>query len=232
MAEVVANNMTMFQSDFEKYDKAYVLREGVNAFPFLWMVAPTHTYLIELADFQNLYFSNESLRYAMANGSSWMHAYLRERIGEPEEKIFYVTSDGLQEKDINQAREIVRDVVKPVIVKWEREHGAVPTKQKVAVKLENISIEQLKELVLECRAHGNNSLLSCLKRFHDYRQVAKDHKIVVRWSNYDKCFYFTEFINGQSSLCGAIVFHSWPESGYQENGSVMLNPSFGWSTHT
>lgn len=34
MAEIVANTMTSFQSDFEKYDKEYIIKEGVNAFPF------------------------------------------------------------------------------------------------------------------------------------------------------------------------------------------------------
>lgn len=35
MSEVVANTMTSFQSDFEKYDKEYITREGVNAFLFV-----------------------------------------------------------------------------------------------------------------------------------------------------------------------------------------------------
>lgn len=52
MAEIVANTMTSFQSDFEKYDKEYITREGVKAFPFLWMVAPSHTYLLRFADFK------------------------------------------------------------------------------------------------------------------------------------------------------------------------------------
>lgn len=34
MAEIVANNMIAFQSDFEKYDKEYIIKKGVKAFPF------------------------------------------------------------------------------------------------------------------------------------------------------------------------------------------------------
>mgnify|MGYP000394014763 CR=1 FL=1 len=66
MAEIVAATMTSFQSDFEKYDAGYISREGVKAFPFLWMVAPTHTYLLKLADFKEEYFWNEVLRYDIA----------------------------------------------------------------------------------------------------------------------------------------------------------------------
>lgn len=42
MSEVVANTMTSFQSDFEKYDKEYITREGVNAFLFCgWFIGHT-----------------------------------------------------------------------------------------------------------------------------------------------------------------------------------------------
>lgn len=44
MAEIVAKTMTCFQSDFEKYDKEYIVREGVNAFLFCgWYTSRIHT---------------------------------------------------------------------------------------------------------------------------------------------------------------------------------------------
>lgn len=66
MAEIVANNMIAFQSDFEKYDKEYIIKKGVKAFPFLWMVHRSHTYLIRLSEIRKDYFENEAFRYDIA----------------------------------------------------------------------------------------------------------------------------------------------------------------------
>lgn len=232
MAEIVANTMTSFQSDFEKYDKVYVTMEGAKAFPFLWMVAPSHTHLLELAKFKEKFFENEALRYRIVQQNSWYHAYLWPGRGKVTEKIYYVTADDLQEVNVEQAREIMRDIITPVIAAWEQEHEKIPTKSKVRVEFQNISPTQLKELIQDCRYHNNDTLLECLKRFHNYRQCAKDHKIIVKWNSCYQQFSFRELINGEERLSGGIVFHGWPESGYQVNNSVQLDPLYGWATHT
>jgi len=232
MAEVVAATMTSFQSDFEKYDARYISMEGVKAFPFLWMVAPTHTYLLKLADFKKQYFENETLRYDIAQKNSWFHAYLYPSCGEVKETIYYVTLDGLREVSVEQAREIIRDIISPVVVEWEQKHEKIPTVSKIVVKIENISLSHLKRLIQDCRNHGNDSLMECLKRFRRYRQIAKEHKIFVRYNEYRNEFSFCEFVNGESKLYGCIIFHGWPETGYQTNNSVQLTPQYGWSSHT
>lgn len=44
---------------------------------------------------------------------------------------------------------------------------------------------------------------------------------------------FSEHVeDGRCGLCGGIIFHGDPETGYQENGSVSLSPSYGWQIHT
>lgn len=232
MAEIVANTMTSFQSDFEKYDKAYVTREGVKAFPFLWMVAPTHTYLLEFANFKEKFFENEGFRYSIVQENSWYHAYLWPNNGKVSEKIYYATADGLREVSVEQAREIMRDIITPVIAAWEQEHGKMPTKFKVAVEFQGISLNHLKELIQDCRNHGNDSLMECLKRFHNYSQIARDHKVIVKWNHSSQQFYFNNVINGEVQLVGGIVFHGWPETGYKSNDSVQLSPQYGWATHT
>lgn len=232
MAEIVANTMISFQSDFENYDKAYVTREGVNAFPFLWMVAPSHTYLLDFANFKEKFFGNEAFRYNIVQQNSWYHAYLHPYRGKVTEKIYYVTADGLREVSVEQAREIMRDIITPVITAWEQEHEKIPTKSKVRVEFQNISIRLLKGLIQDCRNHGNDSLMECLNRFHHYRQIAKAHKVIVMWNTSNRQFYFHEVINGEAQLCGGIVFHGWPETGYQTNNSVQLTPQYGWAMHT
>lgn len=232
MAEIVASTMTSFQSDFEKYDKEYITREGVKAFPFLWMVAPSHTYLLRFADFKKDFFENEALRYSIVQKSSWYHAYLWPNRGKVSEKIYYVTVDGLREVSVEQAREIMRDIITPVIAAWEQEHEKIPTKSKVRVEFQDISLAQLKRLIQDCRYHNNDTLWECLKRFHNYQQCAKDHKIIVKWNDCYQRFSFCEFINGKAQLSGGIVFHGWPESGYQVNNSVQLDPLYGWASHT
>lgn len=232
MAEIVAATMTSFQSDFEKYDKEYISREGVQAFPFLWMIAPTHTYLLKLANFKETYFANETLRYDIAQKNSWFHAYLYPCSGEVKETIYYVTLDGLREVSVKQAREIVRDTITPVVVEWEQTHEKLPAVSKIAVKIENISWSHLKELIQDCRNHGNDSLMECLKRFRRYRRTAKNQQIVVRYNGYRHEFSFCEFINDVPQFCGGIVFHGWPETGYQINNSVQLTPQYGWAIHT
>lgn len=232
MAEIVANTMTSFQSDFEKYDKAYVTREGVKAFPFLWMVAPTHTHLLRLACFKEDFFENENLRYSIMQKNSWYHACLWPSCGKVTEKIYYVTADDLQEVSVEQAREIMQDIITPVITAWEQEHEKIPTKSKVRVEFRNISLMFLKGLIQSGHYRNDNSLMECLKRFHKYRQCAKNHKIVVTWSDSNKQFYFCEMINGEAQLCGGIVFHGWPETGYRRNNSFQITPKYGWAIHT
>lgn len=232
MAEIVANTMTSFQSDFEKYDKEYIIKKGVEAFPFLWMVAPTHTYLLKFANFKETFWGNEAFRYSIVQQNSCYHAYLYPSCGKVIEKIYYATVDGLREVNEKQAREIMRDIITPIIIDWEEKHEKIPTKSKVRVEFRGISIGFLKELVLDCRNHGNDSLMECLKYFHNYRQSAKNHKIIVKWSSFNKQFYFHEVINGRKRMCGGIVFHGWPETGYQINNSVQLIPQYGWVIHT
>lgn len=232
MAEVVANTMTSCQSDFEKYDTDYIKGNGVKAFPFLWMVAPSHTYLLKLANFKEEYFNNETLRYDIAHKNSWFHAYLWPCCSEVKEDIYYVTLDGIRSISVEQARETVRDTITPVIKEWEQLYGEIPEKSKISVEIHGISLTNLKTLVQDCRNHGNDSLMNCLRRFKNYRQIAKNHKISVRYSERYNEFSFCELVNDQQKLCGGIVFHGWPETGYQTNGSVQIQPQYGWSLHT
>lgn len=38
--------------------------------------------------------------------------------------------------------------------------------------------------------------------------------------------------DGSVSLNGGMIFHGFPKDGYRENGSVQIEPEYGWSIHT
>ena len=232
MSEVVNKKMTSFKSDFEKYDTEYIAGEGVKAFPFLWLVSPTHTYLIKLASFREDYFGSEAWRYSTAQMNSWYHACLYPDSKNTEETIYYVTLDGLREVSVDEARAIFKEVVDKTVAEWEQENGKMPTKFKISVEIGGTSLERLKELIQDCRNHGNDSLMSCLKRFRIYSQIAKNHKIAVWYNESSNEFSFCEYVNGKARLRGGIVFHGWSETGYKTNNSIQLEPEYGWHLHT
>lgn len=232
MADIVAKTMTAFQSDFEKYDKEYITGEGVNAFPFLWMVHKSHTYLIRLSKIKRDFFEQEGFRYDIMQNCSWIHAYLWSTGIKVTEDIYFVTKDDVVKVNLEQARNIAIAAIDLAVAAWEQEHGKLPTKFKVPVEIGGISLSKLKELILDCRSHNDDSLLKCMKRFHNYRQQAKDHKVSIWYNERYNGFSFAVMVNGECQMNGGIIFHGWPESGYQQNNSVQLSPQYGWASHT
>ena len=232
MTEIVANTMTSFQSDFEKYDKEYIIWKGVNAFPFLWMVNRSHTYLIRLSEIRKDYFENEAFRYDIAQSCSWVHAYLWPAGMKVTDDIYFITKDYVIKISLEQARNIARDTIESAITAWEQENEKLTAKFKVRVEIGGLSLSKLKELILDCRSHNDDSLLNCMKRFHNYRQQAKSHKVSIWYNERYNEFSFAEMVNGECRLNGSIIFHGWPENDYQTNGSIQLEPRYGWASHT
>lgn len=75
MAEIVANTMTHFQSDFEKYDRLYIESDEVK-FPMIWIVDTSHTHLLKLGEYKNWFFKYESVRYDYVYGNNEFDYYL------------------------------------------------------------------------------------------------------------------------------------------------------------
>lgn len=230
MDEIVANTMTSFQSDFEQYDRKYIESDEVK-FPMIWIVGKSHTHLLQLGEYKRWFFEMESVRFDYATGNDPFRYYF-EGIWYNSDRIFLITESEIRPICKEQAISAINDCVEPAARAWEEQNGKLPKATKVPVKIQNISLESLKELIDECWKHGNNSLLSCLKRFHNYRRVAADQYITVSYNPGCNEFTFCETINGKVGLAGGIVFHGWPESGYQSNNSVQLTPQYGWAIHT
>lgn len=229
MSDIVAEVMTSFQSDFEDYDKPYIAKAQPDQFPMLWFVAPTHTYLFALGEYEAKFNEHESIRWSYAQNGNPFISHIESL---SRDKIFLVTTEEVREINQEQAREVCRDIVTPIVVKWKEQNGPLPTKFRLPIKFSNITLAKIKELLRECEEHNDTSLIDALHRFRNYRRVATDQYIHLSYSPRYNEFTFSEHINGETGLVGGLVFHGWKETGYLENGSVQLTPHYGWSTHT
>lgn len=230
MEAIVANVMKRFQSDFYHYDLPAFKSEDFK-FPAIWGVSECGTKLIELGAYKQWFFEKESERYAyIADHNPWR--CFCENSCYNEHQWYLVMEDKLQPINREQMAAVIMDYVNPVVEEWIAQNGPLPTADKIPVTISNITLSKLKEMINECREHGDDSLMEELRRFRRYfRRAAKQH-VQVTYLGYANEFAFSHYVNGVEELYGHIVFHGWPETGYQTNGSIQLCPKYGWSHHT
>lgn len=233
MTEIVESTMTSNKSDFYKYDKPYFEKANLDDTPELWIVGELHTYNLWLGTFEEEFNNNEIIRWEYVGGVNSASSTLNysERNWK-DDKVFLVTSDEVRQINHKQAKEVLRDVMTPVVVKWKEKNGPLPKPRHVDVKFHNITLSQLRGLFKDCEAHGDRSLTNILRRFHKYTRIASDHVIDVFYRKEDNEFTFVECVNGDDRLVGGIIFHGWPETGYLANYAVQIDPDYGWSMHT
>lgn len=229
MSKIVAETMTSFQSDFENYDRKYIEKADISKFPMIWMVAKTHTHLLTLAEYEEEFKEKEAVRFSYAQGGDPYSIYLNSYGGD---KIFLITAKELKEITEKQAHEVIRDTITPVVENWKKDNGPLPKNFKIPIKFCNITLSKLKELIRDCEGRLGKSLLKELRSFRLYRRTATDQYLQLSYSPYYNEFIFSEYTNGEVELVGGLIFHGWPETGYKENYSVQLTPSYGWSKHT
>ncbi len=82
--------------------------------------------------------------------------------------------------------------------------------------------------------HNDKTLERCVMRLVKYSIQPWCERVMLRKDSFgDNCFYFECYDeNGNCGLNGGIIFHGFPESGYRQNGSVQIDPSYGWQIHT
>lgn len=229
MTNIVADIMRSYQSDFTDYDKPYIEAANESKFPMLWIVAPTHTYLLRLGDYEEEFNNEESVRYAYAQGSDPFTAYLGWLGGD---KIFLITKDEVKETTEKAAHEVIRDMVTPVIENCKAKNGPLPHNFKMPIRFKNITLSKLKEMFRAEENREKNTLIEAIRGIRNYRKTADDHYYELSYNPGYNEFTFCEYWNGKQGLVGGIIFHGWPETGYQENYAVQLTPSYGWSRHT
>lgn len=230
MKAVVIETMKSFQTDFYDYDQLTIAGETFK-FPAIWIVGESHTHLFELGTYEFRFFSSEAVRYDyLYNPNPWAYFFTQKYYTK--DKWFLVTENGLQPINLEQAKAAIKDYIAPAVNAWVKEHGPLPKLTKVPVKFKNITLSELKMFIADCRAHGDDSLVECFKRRQKSCRVAANQYAVITWHKGWNEFTFCEYINDKEGLEGHIVFHGWPETGYQTNGAIQVDPEYGWSSHT
>lgn len=94
---------------------------------------------------------------------------------------------------------------------------------------------------LECRQfaaqkgiiHSLNKVFAQLLTWERYEDGEITKEIYIGTDFEEKSFTFSlRTKSGEYDICGGIIYHGCPEDGYCENGSVQLEPSYGWQIHT
>lgn len=117
MRNIVSDVMTSFQSDFEKYDKPYIEKAEAHQFPMIWIVGTSHTYLLKLGGYKELFFSNESVRLNYVQGDNGFDPYIDMFKNDC---IFLIVKDKVSKISVEQAQNAVRDYVVPAVKEWKK----------------------------------------------------------------------------------------------------------------
>lgn len=231
MADVVEMKMKRFQTDFYNYDKPTIEASKSPQFPYLWIVSELHTWMPCLGDFEEDFFENQRSQYAYAAGDDGISVYLNPYHLKDTDLIFLITEDNIWQVNVNQAKAAIKDYTIPAYEKWKALHGEIIPKR-VRVKFDLIDLPKLRELIDDCHKHNDDSLMNIFRRFHHIRRVADDHKVTIRYYAHSNEFACVEYYNGEDHMIYHAIFHGWPETGYQTNGSVQIAPHYGWASHT
>ncbi len=231
MADVVEKKMTRFQTDFFDYDKPKIEASEASQFPYLWIVSELHTYMPCLGGFEQDYFNNIRTRYAYADGDDGFSSYLHHSLLKDTDLIFIITEDNIWQATPAQAKGAIKDYTVPVYEKWKALYGEIVPKR-VTVKFDLIGLSKLRELIEDCHKHHDDSLMAIFRRFHNMRRVADDHEVLIRYHSHSNEFACIEHYDGEDHMIRHIIFHGWPETGYLTNGSIQIEPKYGWASHT
>lgn len=230
MCAVVEEVMTNYKSDFYNFDKPKIECEDFK-FPLIWIVGSCHTHMFPIGEYRDLFFHSEAARYDFVS-EGYPCQYFLNSPSYKKDHWFLVSEAGVQPITRAQAKAAILDYINPAVQEWVATHGPLPKSTKVKVFMQDITLSKLKELFAESEKHDDHSLAECLRRFHNYRRVSSDQYVKVYYDGKYNEFAFGEYIDGKCRLSGRIIFHGWPETGYQSNNSVQIDPSYGWSSHT
>ena len=83
------------------------------------------------------------------------------------------------------------------------------------------------------REHYDKTFAECIMRLMGFYSWEGVTEVNIYSDHAEHSFYF-EVIreDGSRSMNGGMIFHGFPGEGYQQNGSVQLSRSYGWSIHT
>jgi len=96
---------------------------------------------------------------------------------------------------------------------------------------------KLQEQLDFAKSINDPSLQNCLDRLKNVEDNYKERGQEIETEIYPdwvkRSFAFCRKTSeGQFMMNGGIIYHGSPNEGYQEGGSVQIEPSYGWQTHT
>lgn len=196
---------------------------------FIWVVKSSGTDLIKIdADFLLRQMDSEAFRYTFAQEALYNDII----VDCPNGHIILFSGSGMKFISKRYAELLWRHrraEVEAMYVKQTNQQ--LPKNFKVRVRFDCPISYVLGELRY-AREHGDESLMNCFKGLRDRLKVSDDHTMVVSRDFTEHSFLFCEEYLGRCLLGGGIIFHGFPETGYKQNGSVLLEPKYGWSIHT
>lgn len=227
----IAADLMEKKSDFEQYDLPYMENAESTDFPLIWIVKSRSTVMIKVGAGAQEYRDSLRARFYHAQNNFQDNYYLTHHCNG--QRVFLITESNVAEISLANAREVVRDVMIPVMEECKAANpNELPKHFKVKLRFHGISLTKLKELIRECDNHEGTSLLSVLKRYRRWTQISHDHTIDFFYDERYNEFGFRELYEGKVGLRGGIIFHGWPETGYMTNNSVQIDPAYGWASHT
>lgn len=79
----------------------------------------------------------------------------------------------------------------------------------------------------------SRSLYHAAERCFNWLSLEGIDKVVIGSDCCQHCFSFAIYRkDGSLYMNGGIIFHGLPDTGYQQNGSVSVDPAYGWEIHT
>lgn len=230
MAEIVAEEGSSIE-DFEKYTYPYMQNIEASDFPLLWLVCEWNSHCACIGAYRKKFVGYEQVRYDyVRNHNPFSYETDQFQYMARKHKKFLITEEGISEVTREQAIEVVRDTITPVVKQWIEQNGPLPKNTPIKINIQGIGLNELMELMRKDDTEGG-TLRWCLNSLR-YDRRAADERVDVNWLGGCGEFEFTHYINGEPRLYGHIVYHGNPKDGYMKNDSVQLNPQYGWSKHT
>lgn len=200
--------------------------------PFIWVVWRAGTYLVKTNDEEDVssLLNNEQYRYLWAQGCGGL-SYIPEI--KDAKYIYYPGGDiFIKEVDYGWCVNYLSTKTNTVESNFKLRGGKFPKDLKIKMHFGYNMLGYVKEQLKYAAEHNDTSLIDSLHRLRKRTKLAPDHYIIVCKDMYERSFYFKERRDTVTFLEGGIIFHGYEDEGYQKNGSVQLEPNYGWSIHT
>ena len=100
--------------------------------------------------------------------------------------------------------------------------------------MKDLTEGQLQEQLEFAKTINDSSLQRCIDNLQKVEENYPECETELYKDWAKRSFYFVRKVKatGQMRSNGGIIYHGSPNEGYQEGGSVQMEPSYGWQTHT